>query len=49
MLPNVDEIVPLMSKYIKDQNPSPSMGNVRQEAMKCFQVCPYSKLELLLT
>ncbi|EPE34071.1 ARM repeat-containing protein [Glarea lozoyensis ATCC 20868] len=37
MLPNVDDIVPLISKYITDHNPTPDQANVRQEAMKCYQ------------
>ena len=38
MLPNVDDVVPLISKYITNQNPEPTLIKVRQEAMKCFQV-----------
>ncbi|KAG9232755.1 armadillo-type protein [Amylocarpus encephaloides] len=37
MLPNVDDIVPLISKYISNQSPDSSQAKVRQEAMKCYQ------------
>lgn len=36
--PNVDEIVPLMGKYIF-HGPNPEMIKVQQAAIKCFQVC----------
>ena len=36
VVPNVDDIVPLMSKYITDTSAD---TKIRQEAMRCFQVC----------
>jgi len=38
VVPNVGDIVPLISKYIVE-SPGPADVKVRQEAMKCFQVC----------
>ncbi|CAG8971936.1 hypothetical protein HYALB_00003271 [Hymenoscyphus albidus] len=37
MLPNVDDIVPLISRYISESTPSPQHTKNRQEAMKCYQ------------
>jgi hypothetical protein len=41
VVPNVGDIVPLISKYIVE-SPGPADVKVQQEAMKCFQVCPSS-------
>lgn len=38
MVPNVDEIVPLIAKYIANDATRGDV-KVRQEAMRCFQVC----------
>ena len=50
MVPNVDEIVPLIAKYIASDATGGDI-KVRQEAMRCFQVCfpqgisfPFDKL-----
>ena len=39
--PNVEDIAPLISKYISDNTAD---VNVREEALKCFQV-PFSRLQ----
>jgi hypothetical protein len=37
VVPNVDDIVPLISKYINNNATETAHGTVKQEAMKCFQ------------
>ncbi|TVY21258.1 Importin beta-like protein [Lachnellula arida] len=37
VVPNVDDIVPLLSRYLTNTTPAPTERKVRQEAMKCFQ------------
>lgn len=37
VVPNVDDIVPLISKYISNNRTESAYGKVKQEAMKCLQ------------
>ncbi|KAE9374892.1 ARM repeat-containing protein [Stipitochalara longipes BDJ] len=37
VVPNVDDIVPLISKYIGNNPTESAYGKVKEEAMKCFQ------------
>ncbi|TVY38169.1 Importin beta-like protein [Lachnellula subtilissima] len=37
VVPNVDDIVPLLSRYLTNTTPAPTERRVRQEAMRCFQ------------
>jgi hypothetical protein len=39
VIPNVDDVVPMISKYIATNDTSSSDGTVRLEAMHCFKVC----------
>ncbi|TVY44332.1 Importin beta-like protein [Lachnellula occidentalis] len=37
VVPNVDDIVPLLSRYLTNTTPAPTEKRVRQEAMGCYQ------------